>query len=129
MSHIMSIHEYVLKPDADPRQFERAVATAHTCGLLRLPGLVAYHFVKGIKGARRGQYAAIWVYDSRAAWERLWGTLEHPHQPDAYPASWHQWEEEVLAPFLSQDPDRITFTAYEEFGTHWRSPGRPHNAF
>ena len=47
---------------------------AQARGLLQFPGLVAYHLVQGIKGERRGQYAAIWVYDSRAAWERLWGT-------------------------------------------------------
>lgn len=78
MPSIMSIHEYVLKPDVEPRQFEPALATAQARGLLQLPGLVAYHFVKGLKGQRRGQYAAIWVYDSREAWERLWGTPDHP---------------------------------------------------
>jgi hypothetical protein len=80
---------------------------------------VAYHFVKGIRGEQRGRYAAVWVYDSRAAWERLWGPPESPRTEDEYPANWRQWEEEVLAPFLSQVPDRITFTAYEAFVSHW----------
>jgi hypothetical protein len=121
MPHIISIHEYVLRPGVEPQQFEQALASAHTRGLLQLPGLVAYHFVKGLRGERRGGYAAVWVYDSRAAWERLWGAPESPRTQDEYPDNWRQWEEEVLAPFLSQDPDRITFTAYEAFVSHWLS--------
>ena len=114
LSQIISIHEYVLKPDVDERQFERAIQEAQESGLLRLPGLVRCHFVKGIRGTRRGRYAAIWVYESRRAWEELWGPLDRPRGKQAYPENWRIWEDEVLAPFLAQDPDRITFTAYEE---------------
>lgn len=114
MSQVISIHEYALKPDVDERRFERAIRGARESGLLRLPGLVRCHFVKGIRGARRGRYAAIWVYESRQAWEDLWGPLDRPRGKQAYPENWRTWEDEVLTPFLAQDPDRITFTAYEE---------------
>lgn len=114
MSKVISIHEYVLKPDISDDQFEQAFRDAETRGLFRMPGLVAYHFVKGIKGTRRGDYTAIWIYESRAAWEHLWGTVEHPRNKHEYPENWQVWEEAVLAPLLTQDPDTITFTSYEE---------------
>ena len=81
MSKIISIHEYVLKPDADKKQFEKAIQKAKERGLLKLPGLVEYHFMKGIKGSRSGYYAAIWIYESREAWERIWGTPGFPLKP------------------------------------------------
>jgi hypothetical protein len=114
MAKVISIHEYVLKPTVDGRQFEAAIRTAQMRGLFQFSGLVAYHFVKGIKGSRQGHYTAIWIYDSREAWERLWGSLESPHSQHDYPQSWHVWEDEILAPLLTQAPDTITFTAYEE---------------
>ena len=113
MARIISIHEYQLKPESDAEQFEQAIRSAESRGLLRLPGLVAHHFIKGIKGARHGAYAAVWVYESREAWEQIWGTLEHPRSPQEYPENWKTWEE-LLAPFLAQRPDAIRFTAYEE---------------
>lgn len=73
---MISIHEYELQPGSDPQRFEQAFRDAEARGLFDLPGLMAHHFVKGIKGARRNAYAAVWVYESREAWERLWGTLE-----------------------------------------------------
>jgi hypothetical protein len=114
MPKVISIHDYVLKPTVDGRQFEAAIRRAQARGLFDLPGLIAYHFVKGIKGARQGHYTAIWIYDSREAWERLWGSLEYPHRKHDYPQHWQVWEDEVLAPFLAQAPDTITFTSYEE---------------
>jgi hypothetical protein len=114
MSRIISIHEYDLTPDSDSRQFEQALRDADARGLLQLPGLAAHYFMKGIKGAQHGAYAALWVYDTRAAWERLWGTPTQPRNPQEYPANWQVWEAEVLAPFLAQHPDAIRFTAYEE---------------
>ncbi len=83
--------------------------------MLRLPGLVRHHFVKGIRGSRRGGYAAIWVYESKEAWEKLWGPVGQPREKQDYPESWKVWEDEVLAPFLSEEPDEIEYTAYEEF--------------
>ncbi|MFQ6112833.1 MAG: hypothetical protein ACE5NG_01960, partial [bacterium] len=73
-----------------------------------------YHFVKGVKGSRKGYYAAIWVYESREAWEKLWGSPENPRTKQGYPENWNVWEDQVLAPFLSEEPDKIEFTAYEE---------------
>lgn len=115
MARIISIHEYDLKPGSDAQQFEQALHIAEARGLLRLPGLIAHHFVKGLTGIRRGAYAAIWVYESQEAWERLWGTPEQPRKPQAYPENWRIWEQEILAPFLEQHPDAIKFTAYEEW--------------
>jgi hypothetical protein len=56
---VISIHEYALKPNVTERQFEQALKEAQARGLLRLPGLTAYHFIKGVKGIRRGEYSAI----------------------------------------------------------------------
>jgi len=114
MGRIISIHEYDLKPEVTPEQFERLLCDAEARGLLRLPGLIAHHFVKGAKGARRGAYAAVWIYESREAWERLWGSAEQPRPPEEYPEAWKIWEGECLAPVLADHPDAIRFTAYEE---------------
>ena len=114
MARLISVHEYELKPGVDPERFEQTIRDAETRGLFDLPGLIAHHFVRGVKGARREAYAAVWVYESREAWERLWGTLEQPRRPEAYPDKWRIWEQELLAPILSGHPDAIRFTAYEE---------------
>jgi len=114
MGRIVSIHEYDLKPGINAEQFEHVLRDAEARGLLQLPGLVAHHFVKGVKGVRRGGYAAVWIYESREAWEQLWGTLEHPRLPLEYPATWNVWEQDLLAPLLKDHPDAIRFTAYEE---------------
>ena len=111
---MFGIHEYVLKPGEDEYEFQRAVRQAEGRGIFKLPGLVDHCFLKGIKGERIGSYAAIWVFESREAWEQLWGTLEQPLRKQDYPENWKVWEEEVLAPFLDRQPDTITFTAYEE---------------
>lgn len=114
MSKIVSIHEYHLKPGVEAERFERAIGRASQRGLFGLPGLVEHRFLKGMRGSRRGEYAALWVYESRAAWERLWGPANRPRPKHEYPENWKIWENEVLAPFLDRDPDRIRFTAYEE---------------
>ena len=114
MPKVISIHEYILKPGIGTEEIENAVCIAEGRGLFRLPGLVAYHFGQGIRGRREGHYAAIWIYESRMAWEALWGSVAHPRRKAEYPASWQVWEEELLAPLLIQEPDTITFTAYEE---------------
>ena len=113
MGRIVSIHEYRPRTSASRR-------TCSNCSTLipglrlQLPGLVAHHFVKGAKGVRRGAYAALWIYESREAWEHLWGTAEHPRPPQEYPDTWKVWEQDILAPFLVNHPDAIRFTAYEE---------------
>ncbi len=114
MPKVISIHEYVLKPGVTGQQFENALHVARERGLLQLPGLVDYHVIKGIKGGRKGHFTAIWIYESREAWEALWGSVEHPRTKHEYPANWQVWEDELLAPLLTQDPDTITFTSYEE---------------
>ena len=114
MSRVVSVHEYRLRASAAEEAFEQAIQEARASDLLRLPGLVACHFIKGIRGNRKGHYAAIWVYESKEAWERLWGPVDRPKQKTEYPANWKRWEEEVLRPFLAEDPDEIKFTSYEE---------------
>jgi len=122
MARLISVHEYELKPGTDPERFERTLRDAEAQGLFDLPGLISHHFVKGVKGARRDTCAAIWVYESRDVWERLWGTPEHPKPPAEYPEQWRLWENQFLRPVLSTDPDSIRFTSYEElrFGAHER---------
>ena len=114
MTKIISVHEYTLKPDVDEHQFERAVTKARNSGLFDLPGLSICHFVKGIRGQRRQRYAFIWIYESKKAWERLWGPVAQPTSKENYPEKWRIWENEILAPFLDRDPNQISFTAYEE---------------
>jgi len=114
MVRMISIHEYDLRPGSGAERFEQAFRAAEARGLFELPGLTAHHFAKGVKGARQDAYAAVWIYESREAWERLWGTLERPLGRTGYPEKWRIWEEELLAPILSSHPDAITFTAYEE---------------
>jgi len=114
MATVVSVHEYELKPGVQPADFERALRDAEQQGLFDLPGLSRHYFLRGLKGARRTAYAAIWVFESREAWEKLWGPPDAPHSPSQYPPTWQVWEEEVLAPFLIQDPDTIRFTSYEE---------------
>jgi len=114
MARIVCVHEYELKSGADAGAFERAIQAAEARGLLKLPGLVSHHVIKGIKGTRAGRYAAVWIYESRDAWQHLWGTPEQPRPFNEYAANWQIWEQEVLAPFLDRIPDTIGFTAYEE---------------
>ena len=116
MARVVSIHEYQLKPDADRIAFERAFRNAEERGLFDLPGLIEHYFLKGLKGAQQAGYGSIWIYESQEAWEMLWGPLECPVQPPEYPEKWKIWENEILAPFLTQHPDRIRFTSYEELG-------------
>ena len=114
MSRVISIHEYNLKPGVNERQFVSAILSAKERGLLRLPGLVDYYLVKGIRGYRKDFYAAVWIYESKEAWESLWGPIDKPCGKTDYPQNWKVWENEVLLPFLDQDPDNIKFTSYQE---------------
>ena len=114
MAKIISVHEYELNPGVDQRAFEQAILEAKKRGLFQLAGLTEYHLLKGIKGSRIGSYAAIWIYQDRQAWEKLWGSPNKPKGKSDYPENWRVWEEEILAPFLRRDPDKIVFNAYEE---------------
>jgi hypothetical protein len=114
MSRVISLHEYELKAGVDEEAFVGAVRQAKESGLIELPGLEVMRFLRGIRGSRKGKFAALWIYADQEAWERLWGPADHPTNKASYPAHWLVWEEEVLAPFLDRPPDEIAFTAYEE---------------
>ena len=103
-----------LRPGIEPADFERALGAAERRGLFDLPGLREHHFLRGLKGARRGAYAAVWLFESREAWEKLWGPPDAPYPPSQYPEKWQVWENEILAPLLTRDPDTIRFTSYLE---------------
>ncbi|MFB0515214.1 MAG: hypothetical protein ACETWG_01255 [Candidatus Neomarinimicrobiota bacterium] len=114
MKKVISIHEYVLKPDVTDEQFKHGIEAARERKLFDLPGLEAYYFLKGIRGANAGTFAAIWVYKDRKAWEHLWGSVGRAVPKEGYPSSWQIWEKEILAPLLTCDPDEIRFTSYQE---------------
>jgi hypothetical protein len=99
MTRVISVHEYILRTDVKEVDFENAVQEARRRGLLQFPGLEEYHFVRGIRGAQSGCYGTIWIYESREAWEMLWGSVGKPLSSKDYPEKWKVWEQEVLAPF------------------------------
>ncbi|UCF20335.1 MAG: hypothetical protein JSU87_02705 [Gemmatimonadota bacterium] len=115
MGRIISVHEYALAQGVTGERFESAVLRAREQGLLYLAGLSDHRFLRGIRGASRGSYGALWVYESKESWERLWGPADSPIDKSEYPVQWRIWEDEVLSPLLADDPDRIRFSAYEEF--------------
>lgn len=113
-ARIVSVHEYELKDDVSDDQFLRAVGEAQSRDLFDLPGLLEYRVLRGLKGARRGSFAAIWIYESRAAWQALWGSPASPKSKEEYPPAWRIWEDELLTPLLDREPDRVRYTSYEE---------------
>lgn len=115
MAKVISVHEYKLKDGVSRQQFEAAVEDARQADLFSLAGLIDCHFVQRIRGTRDIEFAAIWMYESRESWERLWGKVGQPVRKEHYPEKWKIWEDEILAPLLAQDPDRIDYAAYEEF--------------
>ncbi|MBN2090544.1 hypothetical protein JW964_13100 [candidate division KSB1 bacterium] len=115
MAKIISIHEYPLRPNVTPTEFEQAVQKAIQMKLFDLPGLKNYYFLRGVKGKRRHKYTAIWIYESQAAWEKLWSTPEKPLDKNEYPEPWKIWENEILVPLLDQEPENIDYTSYEIF--------------
>ncbi|MGD9091292.1 MAG: hypothetical protein PVF74_00480 [Anaerolineales bacterium] len=112
MPKVISVHQYKLKPDVEPQAFEQAYRQAKTDGLFNLPGLVESYLIKGIRGERGGEYASIWIYKSQESWERLWGGVGSPLSPSDYPPAWLTWENEILAQFLDEPADEISFTSY-----------------
>lgn len=111
---VISVHHYELAPGVSDEEFVAAAHSAEDRGFLDLPGLVSHHLVRGLKGSRKNGFAAIWVYESRAAWERLWGPPDSPKRRKQQPDGWRKFEDEVLAPLLAEHPDAIDYTAYEE---------------
>lgn len=114
MPKIISIHEYTLKPGAVEEQFVRAILKAKDGGLLTLPGLEDCYFAKRIKGSGGNCYTALWIYENKEAWEKLWGTAGNPIPFEEYPTNWQIWDRQVLGPFLDRDPDMIDFGSYRE---------------
>jgi len=111
---IVSIHHYELTATATGSEFRDAVAEAVRRGLFEdVPGLVEYRIGRGIKGGRSGEFAAVWVYESREAWTELWGPTDDPVPKAEYPDAWRTWEDELLEPLLATDPDEIEYTSYE----------------
>lgn len=111
---IVSLHHYELAESADPSDFHDAVDEARNRELFEaIPGLVDYHIGQGIKGTREGAFAAVWLYESREAWEDVWGPVDDPVAKAEYPEAWLVWEDELLAPVLTKDPDGIEYTSYE----------------
>ena len=88
MSRIISLHEYILKPEVTETKFQTTLKEARERGLLQLPGLKQFYFLKGVRGSRQGQYAALWIYESRESWEKLWGPVNHPIAKSEYPENW-----------------------------------------
>lgn len=109
---IVSIHHYELAESATEEDFRKAVQEAKRRDLFDLPGLVKYQFLRGIKGARKDRFTAVWTYESREAWRELWGPIEDPQSREAYPDGWIVWEDELLAPILIENPDEIEYTSY-----------------
>jgi hypothetical protein len=113
---IVSIHRYELADSASHADFRDAVAAAVDRNLFdTVPGLVDYRIGRGIKGRHADQFAAVWVYESRAIWAAVWGPVDEPVPRSAYPDAWLRWEDDLLAPILADDPDEIEYTSYEVF--------------
>lgn len=112
MPPVISVHEYELVPGATGEDIERAFREAADRGLFDLPGLESGRLVEGIRGDRKDRWAALWVYESREAWARLWGPAGDPVPKEAYPDRWRTWEDELLGPLIVDDPDRVRFTSY-----------------
>jgi hypothetical protein len=109
MAWIVAVHELDLRPDADRAAFERVVRREVADLARHLPGLVDRRFLHGYKGARSGEYAMLWIFESQAALEALFGTAEAPERG---PAAFVRYEA-AIAPFLAApSPELIRFTDY-----------------
>jgi hypothetical protein len=82
---IVSVHHYELAESTTQAAFRDAVREAERRGLSDLPGLVEYRFVRGLRGMRTDEFSAVWTYESREAWERLWGSVDDPVDKEEYP--------------------------------------------
>ena len=113
MARIVAVHELDLKPGVDRAEFERVVRES-TRGLDRaMPGLRQRLFLLGYKAARKGEYAMLWVFESRAALEAMFGT---EHDPKPGPEAFVRYEA-AIGPYLAAArPELIRFTDYEEIG-------------
>jgi hypothetical protein len=103
---IYAIHEHELKPGVDIAQYEQAVAAA--IAQMKIPGLLAAHHLRGLRGVRANRYAVLWIFTSEAALAENFGTPEQRR----WPPDWAYYENVVLAPFLDRHPDTIDYTDY-----------------
>ena len=113
MPRVISVREYELRPDAPPAEFGAAVQKARDDNLLDLPGLEDYFLLRGIKGARARREPS---GSTRAALPEKPCGGDDPIGKSEYPESWTTWEDEVLALYLSDDPDAIRCTSCRELG-------------
>ncbi len=120
MGRIFSVHEYDLRDGVTEAEFESALFSGEANGLLSIPGLTSHHFVRGVRGDRSGRYGAVWIYEDRVAWERMWGQAGQPTPPGRHPAGWRRWEK-ILSTLLDRPADAIHFTAYEELSRSRRT--------
>jgi hypothetical protein len=111
MPRVVAVHELDLKPGADRAAFESVVRREIVDLGQRMPGLVERRFLIGYRAARKGAYAMLWVFESRAALEALFGTEADPRPgPDAFVRY-----EAAIAPYLAAPrPDLIRYTDYLE---------------
>ena len=111
MPRIVAVHELDLKPGVDRAEFERIVRREVTDLGRHMPGLVERRFLVGYRAARKGEFAMLWVFESPAALEALFGTETDPRPgPDAFVRY-----EAAIGPYLAAHrPDLIRYTDYLE---------------
>jgi hypothetical protein len=111
---ITSVHHYELAESAEPADFHEAVEEALSRDLFEsIPALVDYQILRGIRGERTDEFAAVWMYESIEAWTEVWGPIGEPVPKTEYPDEWLTWEDDLLDPILAEDPDKIEYTSYE----------------
>jgi hypothetical protein len=111
IARVVAVHELELKPDADRAGFERVVRREIADLGRHMPGLVERRFLIGYKAERKGEYAMLWVFESAAALEALFGTEADPRQG---PKAFVRYEA-AIGPYLAAPrPDLIRYTDYLE---------------
>ena len=111
MPRVVAVHELDLKPGVDRTEFERVVRREVADLGRHMPGLVERRFLVGYRAARKGEFAMLWVFESPAALEALFGTETDPRPgPDAFVRY-----EAAIGPYLAAPrPDLIRYTDYLE---------------
>jgi hypothetical protein len=104
---VYAIHEHNLRSSVDKSAYETQVGEA--IKNLRVPGLLHAYHLKSFKGKREGFYAVLWIFESEDAIVQNFGTPENPK----WPADWLHYENDVLAQFIDEHPDKIDFSDYE----------------
>lgn len=115
MARIVAVHHLDLKPGVDRAAFEALVGREIADLGLAMPGLVERRFLVGIKSARTGAYAMLWVFESRQALEGLFGTEADPRPG---PPEFLRYEAAIAPYLVAPTPDQIEFTDYLELAGH-----------